>query len=172
MGTEKKQPEKPVSTVSKKKLSDGENTRKIKLRAKYKTGSQKKTSKDNSKIKIARHRNRNSVTVDDPSIQHLLLGRPRKIKDANELITEFNAYLASCIEKTRKIEQTPVETEQVEADNDIDTDTSTLDGKEVEVKSKKGGKIKVTNNVITKFEIIEGEERKTTPSIGGFLIFL
>lgn len=149
-----------------------EGERKIKLRAKYKTGSQRKTSKDNSKLKIARHRNRNSVTVEDPSIQHLLLGRPRKIKDANELITEFNAYLASCIEKTRKIEQTPIETEQVEVDKEIEKIKSTLDGKNVTVKNDKGGKIKVTNNVITKFEIIEGEERKTTPSIGGFLIFL
>ena len=201
--------------------------KKLQLRAKHKTGSQKKTSKDNRKVKIARHRNWNEVTVDDPSIQHMLIGRPRKIKDENELLTQFNAYLASCIEKTRKaklipvktegldqdkinilddekggkvkwkggqttitnnvisqfneylascIEKTrkakliPVKTEQVGVDNENEEILDEIE--EVIEKKWKGGKNKVTNNVISQFEIVDGQEWSKTPTIGGFLIFL
>lgn len=141
--------------------------KKIQLRAKHKTGSQKKTSKDNRKVKIARHKNWNEVTVDDPSIQHMLIGRPRKIKDENELLTQFNAYLASCIEKTRRAKLIPIKTEGLDQDkiNILDDDKG---GK---VKWK-GGQTTITNNVISQFEIIEGQERAKTPTIGGFLIFL
>jgi len=142
--------------------------KKLQLRAKKKHNIKTKTNEEKRKIKIARHRNWNSVTVDDPSIQHLLIKKmPRKIKDENELITEFNAYLATCLEKTRKAKLIPVKTEGLDQDkiNILDDDKG---GK---VKWK-GGQTTITNNVISQFEIIEGEERAKTPTIGGFLGFL
>jgi len=173
MVTVKKQPEKAVSTDNKKNYNDTETTPKIKLRAKRSNAVKSKISQEKRKVKIARHKNWNSVTVDDPDIQHLLL-KPasKKIRDANELITEFNEYLASCIEKTRIAQLIPVKTENVIAvnensenleemlENDIDND---LDIKKT--KSKKGGQTTVTNNVIAKYEILDGQIRGTIPTI-------
>lgn len=167
MATEKKQAEKPVSTVSKKNLSNEKNKSKIKLRAKKSNAIKTKTAEKKRQIK--RHRNWNSVTIDDPDIQHLLLKKtPRLIKNENELITEFNNYLVSCLEKTRKYKLVPIKTEQVGVDN---TDDITEELEEMPTKWK-GGKNKVTNNIISQFEIIEGQERGTIPTIWGFLGFL
>lgn len=92
---------------------------------------------------------------------------PRKIKDENELITEFNNYLASCLEKTRKAKLIPVKTEEVkDAMNLLDDDE---EGKKVKGKA---GLTKVTNNIISQFEIVEGKDRAKTPTIGGFLGYL
>jgi len=119
MATEKKQAEKQGSTVSKKNLSNEKKAPKIKLRAKKSNAIKTKTAEKKRQIK--RHRNWNSVTIDDPDIQHLLLKKtPRLIKNENELITEFNSYLASCLNKTRKAKLIPIKTEQVEADNDTE----------------------------------------------------
>lgn len=179
MATEKKQTEKPGSTVSKKNLSNEKKAPKIKLRAKKKWGVKTKTAKKQVPVKIARHKNWNSVTMEDEIVQKYLIGRPRKIKDANELLNQFNKYLASCLEKTRKTKLVPIKTENViiwnensenleeMLENDLDNDLETE-----MPKKQKGGKTTITNNVIAKFEILEDVERHTVPSIGGFLIFL
>ena len=166
MATEKKQPENAGSTVSWKKISDVGNARDIKLRAKKSNAIKTKTAEKKRQIK--RHRNWNSVTVDDPDIQHLLIGRPKLIESEKELITEFNLYLASCLEKTRKAKLVPVKTEELDQNK-----INILDDEE------KGGKVKwkwgqttITNNIISQFEIVEGQEWSKTPTIWGFLSFL
>ena len=139
----------------------------LQLRNKKKMGAKTKTGKDKCQVKKQRHRNWNSVTVDDPEIQHMLVGRPRKIKDANELLVQFNEYLASCIEKTRKAKLIPIKTEEVKDTMNLQDDDE--EGKKVKGKA---GLTKVTNNVVSQFEIINGVERAKTPTIGGFLLFL
>lgn len=145
----------------------------VKLRAKKKTGVKTKTQRKQVPVKIARHRNRNSVTVDDPSIQHLLLKPASKIvKNAEELIKLFNEYLASCIEKTRTAQLIPIKTENVIAVNENSENPEEMLGKDIDNdldvkkdKSKKGGQTKVTNNIIAKYEILEGEIWYKIPTI-------
>ena len=167
MATEKKQTEKPVSTVSKKNLSNEKNKSGKVVRLKKSTAVKKKTSIERRKVKIMAQK-WSDITPNDEDVKDLLIGRPKIFKDADELVSLFNAYLISCMERVRKVDQVPVKTEQIKAVNDTDD----LLDEDVTPKSKKGGKIKIENNVIAEFEIKEDLERKTTPSIGGFLGFL
>ena len=162
MATEKKQPEKPGSTVGLKKSSDEKNKSGKVVRSKKSTAVKKKTSIERRKVKIMAQK-RSDITPNDEDVKDILIGRPKLFKDADELVSLFNAYLISCMERTRKVDQVPVKTEQVEADNDTEN---------AKPKKQKAGLIKVENNVIAEFEIKEDLERKTTPSIGGFLGFL
>ena len=165
MATEKKQAEKPGSTVSKKNLSNEKNKSGKVVRSKKSNAVKKKISKERRKVKIMAQK-WSDITPNDEDVKEILIGRPKLFKDADELVSLFNAYLISCMERVRKVDQVPVKTEQVEADND----TEDVLGKKP--KKQKGGKIKVENNVIAEFEIKEDLERKTTPSIWGFLGFL
>ncbi len=150
MTTEKKQTEKPGSTVSKKNLSNEKNKSGKVVRSKKSTAVKKKTSIESRKVKIMAQK-WSDITPNDEDVKEILIGRPKLFKDADELVSLFNAYLISCMERVRKVDQVPVKTEQVEADNDID---DTLE-KKPKPKKQKAGLIKVENNVIAEFEIKE-----------------
>ena len=167
MAVVKKQAENTVSAVSKKKSSEVKNKSGKVVRLKKSTAVKKKTSIERRKVKIMAQR-WSDITPNDEDVKDILIGRPKIFKDADELVSLFNAYLISCMERVRKVDQVPVKTEQIKAVNE---DGDTLD-EDVTPKKQKGGKIKVENNVIAEFEIKEDLERKTTPSIGGFLGFL
>lgn len=167
MATEKKQAEKQGSTVSKKNLSNGKNKSGKVVRSKKSTAVKNKIAKERRKVKIMAQK-WSDITPNDEDVKDILIGRPKLFKDADELVSLFNAYLISCMERVRKVDQVPVKTEQINADNDKE-DLLDKNGKP---KKQNGGRIKVENNVIAEFEIKEDLERKTTPSIGGFLGFL
>ena len=100
-----------------------EKSNKIKVRPKKKKEIKKKATKE-LKVKIRRGKRRD-ITIDDKEIQHLLIGKPRKIKDAEELINFFNAYILTCLEKKRKYEIVPIKTvdtkgllEEIEPESD------------------------------------------------------
>lgn len=152
-----------------------EKSNKIKVRPKKKKEIKKKATKE-LKVKIRRGKRRD-ITIDDKEIQHLLIGKPRKIKDAEELINFFNAYILTCLEKKRKYEIVPIKTvdtkgllEEIEPESDdLTLEEEITEGK---ASKKEWGKQEITNKLESKYEIKETIERKQTPSIGGFLTFL
>ena len=152
---------------------------KPKLRKKQKTGV--KTKMEKKKAQIIKANSRRTLTLESEEVQHLLIGRPKAFKNPEELIKLFNTYILTCLEKKRYYEIVPVKTVDTKAGDSTHTILESADNEELSVEEeiteakaskKEAGRQDITNKLESKYEIKERVEWKTTPSIGGFLIFL
>lgn len=122
------------------------------MRVKSKTWPQKATSKARKirKEKFTRNKTWKDFTAEDEMVQHILIGRPRMFKSPEELLSLFDDYILSCVERVKYAEEIPVETE-------------------AKIKPAKDWR---KNKLLTQYEIWETVKRKTTPTKWGFCIFL
>lgn len=118
---------------------------------KKKTWIKTKTWKRMQKVKekITKHRKRYTVSKDDEDFKPLKVWRPRLFKNPDEMVDLFNDYIASCKERVKIIQQTPVRI----------------------VDRKEKSKDWAINEVEYKYEEKEELVRKVTPSKWWFLRF-
>lgn len=156
-------------------MEQKKKAKKLKVRPKKKSGVKTKTQKKKAVI-MKKTSSWRTLTLESEEVQHLLLGRPKIFKDPEELLKLFNTYILTCLEKKRKYEIVPVKTvegKSITLETPVNDDlTAEEELTEAKVDKKEAGKQEITNKLESKYEIKETIDRKTTPSIGGFLIFL
>lgn len=151
---------------------------KLNVRKKKKTGVKTKIEKQKAQA-MRKTSERSKLTLESEEVQHLLIGRPKTFKNPAELIKLFNTYLLTCLEKKRYYEIVPVTTVDtngtthaiLEVANNEEL-TTEEDVTERKAGKKEAGRQDITNKLESRYEIKERVEWRTTPSIGGFLIFL
>lgn len=103
------------------------------------------------------------VTIEDPWMDGIRIGRPRVFKSPEEMIDLYNCYLASLRQKVKNKELVPIRTEEKEDDF--------LEALDEAIQSSKNENFKIDNTLVTKYEIVEDYKWKETPTIWGFLLF-
>lgn len=136
-------------------------TRKESTAHKKPTKTEEKTTKQMRKVSWR------DLKLNDELVQkmNVFVGRPKIFKSPEYMQELFNNYLLSCMKKTKKAELVPVKTEDKPEKDEL---LALLDE---EIQSSKWDSNKITNSLISNYEIVEDIERKKTPTKWGFCSF-